>query len=880
VPLPFVLPTFRAAAPLGTLTAPSSYDLRTYGKVTPVKNQNPYGTCWAFATLGSLESSLMPSSPCDLSEDNLVLTSGFDSSQTVSTAYNAGGNDTMSTAYLARGGPVSEADDPYGDGVAVPGLAPRLRLQQQLVVCNDGAEPKDTAGDEAAIKDALQTYGALYTSMIWKGSAYNATYHSYYGGTSQYVIANAGHAVTIVGWDDNYPASNFTDVPADGNGAWIVKNSWGSSWGDQGYFYLSYYDYWAGRYAAAFTAVDVGLYTTTYEYDPLGACSFFYWPFASSAWEANDFTATSSDPITGVGFYTVAPNMQYVVYTASTHTGGRTQQASGTATLGGYHYVPLASALPVTNGQAFSIIVKLTAPSGSTVDIMDEMKISGYSSAADPQAGQSFATSDFGGLPYSWQDVGDPVANGIYAGDLCIKAFARPAASDTTPPVTTASGVPGGWVNHSVTLSFTATDTGGWGVLCTQATISPASYHQCSQIQVSGQGAHTVYYSSCDKAGNWEGNNQAAVDIDLTAPATSASGLQASAGSGWINHAQSVTLTPSDSGGSGLAHTYYTLDGGGQQTYSGAFSVSGQSSHIVTYWSSDNAGNTEGVHTGYVNIDLTAPTTSASGLQPSAGGGWLNQAQTVTLTPGDSGGSDLAHTYYTLDGGGQQTYSSAFAVSTDGSHTVTYWSSDNAGNSESVHTGYVNIDLTSPTVTDDAPATWSKTAVTVTLTPQDTGGSKVAGTQYRLAGSSTWIDAVGNQFVVSADPNVGIHTYEYRALDNAGNASSLVGTCTVRIDGTPPVTTAYRVSVRHNRRVKLSYLVKDVSGAQAVVTIKIYKAGRLKKTLKAGTCDANLRTSYSWRCRLARGSYTFRVKAKDLAGNPQSKIGSARLRVR
>ena len=93
---------------------------------------------------------------------------------------------------------------------------------------------------------------------------------------------------------------------------------------------------------------------------------------------------------------------------------------------------------------------------------------------------------------------------------------------------------------------------------------------------------------------------------DVTAPVTKATGLQADGHSGWRNKSQTITLDGSDAG-SGVAATYFVVDGGVQQTYAGPFTLSTPGSHAVAYWSVDAVGNTEARHTGYVNIDTGRP---------------------------------------------------------------------------------------------------------------------------------------------------------------------------------------------------------------------------------------------------------------------------------
>jgi len=113
------------------LSYPTSYDLRTQGRVTPVRDQGPCGSCWAFATYGSLESILLPGEEWDFSENNLKNTHGFDS------GHCDGGNFKMSTAYLARwSGPISESDDPYNpySNVSPSNLNPKKHIQEVLFI--------------------------------------------------------------------------------------------------------------------------------------------------------------------------------------------------------------------------------------------------------------------------------------------------------------------------------------------------------------------------------------------------------------------------------------------------------------------------------------------------------------------------------------------------------------------------------------------------------------------------------------------------------------------------------------------------------------------------------------------------------------------------
>ncbi len=428
IPLPVlpsnVRPATKALDRLGPL--PVTFDLRDVsGKLPVVRDQGSCGSCWAFATYGTLESYFCPGEILDLSEQNLIDHSGF--------SYGPcdGGNIYMSLAYLARwAGPVAEADDPYVHLSAYPGsMASSVRKHVQ-----DAAFfPKRSSSlDNDLIKSSVANdAGVVYVSMYWANSGYNATHSSYYNNGVTSEPFGGGHAVCIVGWDDNYPASNFNVAPP-GNGAFIVRNSWGPSWGEAGYFYVSYYDTQFARrdVSAVLTAESTGNYSGVFQYDPLGWCDNWGYSGSETAWAANVFTAPTRTSIAAAGFYAVSANCAYEVrvYTGATGTNPRAgtlrATATGTCDIAGYATIPLPSPVTVTAGQKFSVVVKFTTP-GHNFPVAAEEKLSGYSNGAVAHIGESLLSSNGS----TWADLMRNASLSPFMINFCIKAYTAPVPS-------------------------------------------------------------------------------------------------------------------------------------------------------------------------------------------------------------------------------------------------------------------------------------------------------------------------------------------------------------------------------------------------------------------------------------------------------------------
>ena len=402
-----------AAAPWTGKHFPVRYDLRTLHRVSHVGLQDHYGTCWVFAGIGSLESCLLPGTRLDFSENHLADLSG--------SRLRFGGRapSTISTAYFARWeGPVLEARDPYPHpGASREGLR-AVRHVQEVLFLPPHASPRANA----AIKWAVTKYGAVDASMAYESSAFSLATSAYYSrGT------DLDHHVCIVGWDDAYPAGRFLRRPP-GPGAFLIKNSWGRSYGQDGFFWVSYYDRAFGTTLAVFEGVaGAGNHDAIYQHDALGWSRSIGFG-TTSAWFAARYTSGGDGSVTATSFYTPGPGATYEVRVAPSlgEVAAAPLAAQGTIAVGGYHTVKLATPAPVTDGSDFVVVVRLTTP-GSRTPIPVEYPTRLL--APRPAVGRSFVSRDGS----TWTDLRS--RHGFASSDVCLKAFVdSPGAGDEASP--------------------------------------------------------------------------------------------------------------------------------------------------------------------------------------------------------------------------------------------------------------------------------------------------------------------------------------------------------------------------------------------------------------------------------------------------------------
>lgn len=341
-------------APGAEKALPASYNAYERNLLPPIRNQNPYGTCWAHATIGAIEADLIrdgnAGTDIDLSELHLVYY--YNHNYYDEKGCNAGDSIVLNDGnYIRNGsidaaanllvnqvGPAAEADVPYYLNYDYnPGPADGRALNAVQVT----GVYKMNIDDRAAVKNAIMKHGAVTTTYYAdQGECYDATYNSYYS-TAQ----TLNHAVLLVGWDDNFSRNHFAgSTKPEGDGAWLVRNSWGyEGYGLSGYFWLSYYDVSLHTEAKAI-AFDAQSWTYDhcYAYDASLADGYFSFNFSGALEESFQVDGGEAVCAVGIGTWDADLNLEVTV-----SCGGESVSGSVMATYPGLYMVALSEPLRI-----------------------------------------------------------------------------------------------------------------------------------------------------------------------------------------------------------------------------------------------------------------------------------------------------------------------------------------------------------------------------------------------------------------------------------------------------------------------------------------------------------------------------------------------------
>lgn len=444
----------RVVDTLEEVTVPSSYndDYRNLQYITPVKNQNPLGMCWTFAACAAAESDAIKNHGADpdvnLSEWHLGYFAynaerdgtgdSVEYTYSGTAYYDIGGSSVIAAHTLATGiGFADESVAEYDDLVyAVRNsgnttLDPSLRYQCEYYIDNVFYYDLPTQAED--VKRAILTYGAVATSY------YSTSNNNYFSSTNSafycYDNHNENHAVTIVGWDDDYPKSNFPTAPAS-NGAWLIKNSWGTSWGLGGYFWISYEDKTMTS-ATAYDVVDSYEYDNRYQHDG-GIISSY--TGGSNTYYGNVFECAGNETLTAVSVETCETNSLTKVecsgksYTLNIYTGtdnslglskgSLAYTQSGTFGQVGMTTIKLTEGVAMNAGEKFFVCFYTTAYVGIDID----GSLQAYSGSTLITLANSNATVDKGQSYLSnngstWYDCQSYFNSGTLPVNFRIKAY-------------------------------------------------------------------------------------------------------------------------------------------------------------------------------------------------------------------------------------------------------------------------------------------------------------------------------------------------------------------------------------------------------------------------------------------------------------------------
>ena len=337
---------------------PTRFDSREWGWITSIKDQGNANTCWTFSVLAALESSLLKSTGVlyDLSENN------FKSLQMKYFPEGDLRNPEIGFAYSGLGyalswyGVITESDDVYDERSIISDVIStenRIHIQDAMIIFGGLNNTNEL------LKQAILKYGGV--SVQFLPDIAGELTGKFYNNESGY----PDHFVTLIGWDDNYAASNFGDSLST-PGAWIIKNSWGSDNNNDGYGYISYADVTfmssdedhtivPQRAAVAFIFENDIDYHVNYQTDLTGLTGFD----GSYTYYSNEFTSQYSELIGAVGTYF---NESGIDYSFDVYVNGvKVHTQTGVSEFAGFRTIVLNKYIPVKSGDTFKVVFKNNA---------------------------------------------------------------------------------------------------------------------------------------------------------------------------------------------------------------------------------------------------------------------------------------------------------------------------------------------------------------------------------------------------------------------------------------------------------------------------------------------------------------------------------------
>ena len=417
----------------------SRWDWRDQGVVTQVQSQGTCGSCYAFAFLANFESKLQidGAGNYDFSENNAKECPWGDPSC-------GGGNSWEMASWFSQKGTVLESCDPYVDrDIPCKSTCPYIKTLLGWRIISDSSVP-DTEVLKSYIYDYGPVYTAVYSSFPDFGS-YDGSYTIYYPGTEE-----PNHAVLIVGWDDGLHH-------AGGTGGWIVKNSWDTDWGDNGYFTIAY------------GSASIGTFSSFVydwqDYDPNGGLMYYdddgwssQWGYGTTtAWGLAKFIPDSNTNVTRVEFWTTDKTTDVDLYiyddfnvATKALSNLRWSSLNHTFDEAGYHSVVLDSPLPVTSGDDIIAVVKFTNVSFEYPIVIDKN--------GPHETERTYSSSS--GSDGSWDDLGA----GFFHYDVAIRLRTSdiahtPTLTSTPTPTHTPTNTPTPTRTQTPTSTPTPTST-------------------------------------------------------------------------------------------------------------------------------------------------------------------------------------------------------------------------------------------------------------------------------------------------------------------------------------------------------------------------------------------------------------------------------------